>query len=156
MAHAADQAGLQPFSACYCLGPLGLYQTISSGIVHCRVGEFHPIAMTKDHAGNKAPARAFSSAPEWEEIAMARQKRHVFHSSLTKTGWVVREGGETVSRNSNQKANEKMAIAAAARLTKMVASAKPCCTRATAKSVRSAPMAKTPSERQADHKADDP
>jgi hypothetical protein len=43
---------------------------------------------------------------------MARQKRHVFHSSLTKTGWVVREGGETVSRNSNQKANEAAAIAA--------------------------------------------
>ena len=36
---------------------------------------------------------------------MAKQKRKVFHSSLTKTGWVVTEGGETVSRNSNQKAN---------------------------------------------------
>ena len=40
---------------------------------------------------------------------MAKQKRKVFHSSLTKTGW---EGGETVSRNSNQKANEAAAIAA--------------------------------------------
>lgn len=43
---------------------------------------------------------------------MARQMRHVFHSSLTKTGWAVREGGETISRNSNQKANEAAAIAA--------------------------------------------
>ena len=43
---------------------------------------------------------------------MATQKRKVFHSSLTKTGWVVTEGGETVSRNSNQKANEAAAIAA--------------------------------------------
>ena len=43
---------------------------------------------------------------------MATQKRKVFHSSLTKNGWVVTEGGETVSRNSNQKANETAAIAA--------------------------------------------
>ena len=43
---------------------------------------------------------------------MAKQKRKVFHSSLTKNGWVVTEGGETVSRNSNQKANEAAAIAA--------------------------------------------
>ena len=43
---------------------------------------------------------------------MAKQRRHVFHSSLTKTGWVVREGGETVARNNNQKANEAAAIAA--------------------------------------------
>jgi hypothetical protein len=43
---------------------------------------------------------------------MAKQKRHVFHSSLTKTGWAVREGGETISRNSNQKANEAAATAA--------------------------------------------
>jgi hypothetical protein len=43
---------------------------------------------------------------------MANQKRKVFHSSLTKTGWVVTEGGETISRNSNQKANEAAAIAA--------------------------------------------
>jgi hypothetical protein len=47
-----------------------------------------------------------------EEKLMAKQKRKVFHSSLTKTGWVVTEGGETVSRNSNQKANEAAAIAA--------------------------------------------
>jgi hypothetical protein len=46
---------------------------------------------------------------------MTRQKRHVFHSSLTRRGWVVREGGETVSRNSNQKANEAAAIAAGRR-----------------------------------------
>ena len=43
---------------------------------------------------------------------MAKQKRKVFHSSLAKNGWVVTEGGETVSRNSNQKANEAAAIAA--------------------------------------------
>ena len=43
---------------------------------------------------------------------MAKQKRHVFHSLLTKNGWVVREGGETVSRNNNQKANEAAAVAA--------------------------------------------
>jgi hypothetical protein len=43
---------------------------------------------------------------------MAKQKRKVFHSSLTKKGWVVTEGGETISRNSNQKANEAAAIAA--------------------------------------------
>jgi hypothetical protein len=43
---------------------------------------------------------------------MAKQTRKVFHSSMTKNGWVVTEGGETVSRNSNQKANEAAAIAA--------------------------------------------
>ena len=40
---------------------------------------------------------------------MAKQKRHVFHSSLTKNGWVVREGGETVSRHTNQKGAETAA-----------------------------------------------
>ena len=30
---------------------------------------------------------------------MATQMRRVFHSSLTKTGWIVTEGGEIVSRN---------------------------------------------------------
>jgi hypothetical protein len=43
---------------------------------------------------------------------MKKPKRMVFHSSLTKNGWVVIEGGETISRNSNQKANEAAAIAA--------------------------------------------
>ena len=43
---------------------------------------------------------------------MAKQKRIVFHSSLMKTGWVVREGGETVSRHSSQKESEAAAIAA--------------------------------------------
>jgi hypothetical protein len=43
---------------------------------------------------------------------VAKQKRKVFHSSMTKTGWVVTEGGETVSRNGDQKANEAAAIAA--------------------------------------------
>jgi len=47
-----------------------------------------------------------------EEKPMAKQSRKVFHSSLTKNGWVVTEGGETVSRNSNQKANEAAAVAA--------------------------------------------
>ena len=40
---------------------------------------------------------------------MAKQKRHVFHSSLTKDGWVVREGGETLSRHTNQKGAETAA-----------------------------------------------
>ena len=43
---------------------------------------------------------------------MATQMRRVFHSTLTKTGWIVSEGGEIVSRNSNQGANEAAAIAA--------------------------------------------
>ena len=43
---------------------------------------------------------------------MAKGKRKVFHSSLTKKGWVVTEGGETVSRHENQKDNEAAAIAA--------------------------------------------
>lgn len=40
---------------------------------------------------------------------MAKPKRNVFHSSLTKTGWVVTEGGETVSRHGNQKDAETAA-----------------------------------------------
>ena len=40
---------------------------------------------------------------------MPKQTRKVFHSSLTKTGWVVTEGGETVSRHSNQKGAETAA-----------------------------------------------
>ena len=40
---------------------------------------------------------------------MAKHKRHVFHSSLTKTGWVVTEGGETVSRHTNQRGAETAA-----------------------------------------------
>ena len=43
---------------------------------------------------------------------MATQMHRVFHSSLTKTGWIVSEGGEIVSRSSNQRANEAAAIAA--------------------------------------------
>jgi Uncharacterized protein conserved in bacteria (DUF2188) len=43
---------------------------------------------------------------------VAKSTRHVFHSSLTKRGWIVTEGGEIVARNSNQKANEAAAIAA--------------------------------------------
>jgi Uncharacterized protein conserved in bacteria (DUF2188) len=40
---------------------------------------------------------------------MAKQTRKVFHSSLTKTGWVVTEGGQTVSRHTNQKGAETAA-----------------------------------------------
>jgi hypothetical protein len=43
---------------------------------------------------------------------MAKQKRKVFHSSLTKSGWAVTEGGETVSRHANQKQSEAAATAA--------------------------------------------
>jgi hypothetical protein len=43
---------------------------------------------------------------------MAKQKRKVFHSSLTKSGWVVTEGGETVSKHANQKESEVAATAA--------------------------------------------
>ena len=43
---------------------------------------------------------------------MAKLKRHVFHSMLTRKGWIVTEGGEILARNSNQKANEAAAIAA--------------------------------------------
>ena len=43
---------------------------------------------------------------------MATHMRRVFHSSLTKTGWIVSEGGRIVSRSSNQRANEAAAIAA--------------------------------------------
>jgi hypothetical protein len=41
--------------------------------------------------------------------SVAKQKRKVFHSSLTKTGWVVTEGGEPVSRHGNQKDAETAA-----------------------------------------------
>ena len=47
-----------------------------------------------------------------QEVPVAKQTRKVFHSSMTKNGWVVTEGGETVSRHSNQKANEAAAIEA--------------------------------------------
>ena len=43
---------------------------------------------------------------------MAKQKRKVFHSSLTKSGWAVTEGGKTVSKHDNQKQAEAAAIAA--------------------------------------------
>jgi uncharacterized protein DUF2188 len=43
---------------------------------------------------------------------MAKAIRHVFHSTLTRKGWIVVEGGEIIARNSNQKANEAAAIAA--------------------------------------------
>ena len=40
---------------------------------------------------------------------MTIRKREVFHSSLTKIGWVVREGGETISQHRNQKEAEMAA-----------------------------------------------
>jgi Uncharacterized protein conserved in bacteria (DUF2188) len=40
---------------------------------------------------------------------MTTRKREVFHSSLTKMGWVVREGGETISQHRNQKEAEMAA-----------------------------------------------
>ena len=40
---------------------------------------------------------------------MTTRKREVFHSSLTKLGWVVREGGETLSQHRNQKEAEMAA-----------------------------------------------
>ena len=43
----------------------------------------------------------------------AQQICHIFHSTLTRYGWEVREGGETVSRHPNQQACEAAAIACA-------------------------------------------
>jgi len=40
---------------------------------------------------------------------MTTRKREVFHSSLTKLGWVVREGGETISQHRSQKEAEMAA-----------------------------------------------
>jgi hypothetical protein len=42
-----------------------------------------------------------------------QQKRHIFHSILTKAGWEVRESGEIVSRHPNRQECEEAAIAAA-------------------------------------------
>ena len=40
---------------------------------------------------------------------MTTRRREVFHSTLTRLGWVVREGGETLSRHRNQKEAETAA-----------------------------------------------
>jgi Uncharacterized protein conserved in bacteria (DUF2188) len=40
---------------------------------------------------------------------MTTRKCEVFHSSLTKKGWVVREGGETISLHHSQKEAEMAA-----------------------------------------------
>ena len=40
---------------------------------------------------------------------MTTRTREVFHSSLTRMGWVVREGGQTISLHSNQKEAETAA-----------------------------------------------
>lgn len=37
---------------------------------------------------------------------MKTTRREVFHSSLTRLGWVVKEGGETLSRHRSQKEAE--------------------------------------------------
>lgn len=42
-----------------------------------------------------------------------QQRRHIFHPSFTKSGWEVREDGETVSRHPNQQACEAAAFAEA-------------------------------------------
>jgi len=56
-----------------------------------------------------AGLRALRLAREVGGEPMAKSKRHVFHSSLTKQGWAVTEGGETVSRHRNQKEAETAA-----------------------------------------------
>ena len=43
----------------------------------------------------------------------AQQICHIFHSTLTRSGWEVREGGETVSRHPNQQECEAAAVASA-------------------------------------------
>ena len=43
---------------------------------------------------------------------MTTTRREVFHSTLTRLGWVVREGGETLSRHRNQKEAETAACLA--------------------------------------------
>ena len=40
---------------------------------------------------------------------MSKRRLEVFHSSLTKMGWVVREGGETLSRHRSQRDAEQAA-----------------------------------------------
>ena len=40
---------------------------------------------------------------------------HIFHSTRTRKGWIVREGGEPISYHPNQKDCERAAIAAARR-----------------------------------------
>src|SRR5262245_17585920 len=49
-----------------------------------------------------------------EDAMTLRCKHHVFHSTLTRgAGWVVKEGGETVSRHASQQECEAAAIAEA-------------------------------------------
>lgn len=47
----------------------------------------------------------------------AQQMCHIFHSTLTRNGWEVREGGETVSRHPNQQECEAAALASARQVT---------------------------------------
>ena len=49
---------------------------------------------------------------------MAKQKRVVFNSSLTKDGWIVTRGGEPVSNHETQKESEAAAIRAASQVYK--------------------------------------
>ena len=109
-------------------------------------------------ARNKAQREAIYQHPELVPD-MPKQTRKVFHSSLTKTGWVVTEGGETVSRHTNQKGAETAARIAGRRahedgglgqavLHKRDGNKRDGTIR------EDAPMAKTPNKRQADLKAD--
>ena len=43
----------------------------------------------------------------------AQQICHTFHSTFTRRGWEVREGGETVSRHPSQQECEAAAVASA-------------------------------------------
>ena len=43
---------------------------------------------------------------------MATNRRQIFHSTRTRLGWAVREGGETLSRHRTQKEAESAARAA--------------------------------------------
>jgi uncharacterized protein DUF2188 len=42
-------------------------------------------------------------------------RMHIFHSTKTRSGWVVREGGETLSSHVDQRKCERAAIEAARR-----------------------------------------
>ena len=44
---------------------------------------------------------------------MSASRGHIFHSTRTKKGWEVREGGEPISRHPNQRECERAAITAA-------------------------------------------
>ena len=78
---------------------------------------------------------------------MATQMHRVFHSSLTKTGWIVSEGGESYLGVAVKGRMKRPPLLPAKKPTKMAASAKSFYTRTMAPSAKSAPMAETPKER---------